>query len=98
MEADAALSVDLPAGFNLAQNYPNPFNPMTTISFSLPSAGDYELRIYNAVGQTVSTFIGRADAGVSTLTWDAREFSSGVYFYRLQTSEFAETKKMILLK
>ena len=89
----------LPTEYSLTQNYPNPFNPMTTISFSLPAAGNVTLTVYNIRGQVISTLVDRTlSAGEYHVDWDASEYASGIYFYRLQTTEFTETKKMILLK
>lgn len=89
----------LPSIFTLNQNYPNPFNPMTVISYSLPTASDVKLDVFNILGQKVTTLVnGRQEAGEHTITWDASQFSSGVYFYRIQTADAVETKKMLLLK
>ncbi len=90
----------LPASFALNQNYPNPFNPATEISFALPMAGDVTLEIYNVVGQRIATLVDgeQYPAGSHAITWDAAEFASGMYLYRLQAGEFVETKKMIMLK
>jgi hypothetical protein len=83
----------------LKGNYPNPFNPVTEINFSLPSACDVKLEIYNTMGQKVATIVdGFMEAGQHTVPWDAGSFSSGVYFYRLTAGNFVETKKMLLLK
>ncbi|PWB74886.1 hypothetical protein C3F09_03200 [candidate division GN15 bacterium] len=91
----AATTVLVPT--NLA-NYPNPFNPSTTISFSLPTASDYTLIIYNVMGQAIEEFIGHSEPGTVSLAWDGSRVASGVYFYRLTAGEFTETKKMMLLK
>ena len=89
----------LPTDYSLSQNYPNPFNPMTTISFGLPAAGKVTLTIYNIRGQVISTLIDRnLSAGEYHVDWDASDYASGIYFYKLQTEEFSETKKMVLLK
>ena len=94
----------LPEGFRLEQNYPNPFNPTTTIEFALPQAGPVSVEIYNINGQKVRTLIdGPMTAGVHTVEWDATDeagsrVASGVYFYRLTTDEFTQSKKMTLLK
>lgn len=89
----------LPSGFALNQNYPNPFNPTTEISFSLPEASNVKLEVYNINGQVVTTLAdGQFEAGVHQLTWDGRETASGMYFYKLTTNNFSETKKMLLLK
>jgi 2',3'-cyclic-nucleotide 2'-phosphodiesterase (5'-nucleotidase family) len=83
----------------LSQSYPNPFNPSTTISYTLPVNGIVMLKIYNSLGQEVVTLInGQSTAGTHEVVWDASKFASGVYFYRLQTASYTETKKMYLLK
>ena len=93
-----------PTDYVLEQNYPNPFNPVTTISYSLPTASDVELTIYNMTGQRVVTLQqGRQDAGSYRLQWHGNDqyslqVSSGVYFYRLTTGTFTETKKMVLMR
>lgn len=88
----------VPEGFTLYPCYPNPFNPFTTISFALASPVDYELVIYNALGQKVQTFSGHSGPGLERVDWDASAYSSGVYFYRLTAGDFTDTKKMVLLK
>ncbi|MBN1213175.1 MAG: T9SS type A sorting domain-containing protein [candidate division Zixibacteria bacterium] len=91
--------VVMPEEFSLFQNYPNPFNPTTNIKFTLPEVSSVELSIYNIMGQKVATLInGELSAGEHDVSWNASGYASGIYFYRLQTSEFTETKKMILLK
>ena len=92
----AAKSV--PSTASLFQNYPNPFNPTTTISFALPHAGDYTLTIYNVTGQTVANFSDQAEAGQVSVDWDASDMASGIYFYKLDATNFSDTKKMVLLK
>ncbi|MCK4460260.1 MAG: T9SS type A sorting domain-containing protein [candidate division Zixibacteria bacterium] len=88
----------VPDAFALYPCYPNPFNPITTISFALASPVDYELVIYNALGQTVETFDGHAGPGLERVDWNASGYASGVYFYRLTAGDFNDTKKMVLLK
>ena len=87
-----------PNKFALNQNYPNPFNPTTTISFTLQTASDYSLTIYNVSGQTVAQFADRAPAGTVSIDWNATDLASGIYFYNLKAGNFTDTKKMILLK
>ena len=89
----------------LAQNYPNPFNPTTTIRFQMRDAGHATLRIFDAAGRLVATLVnGHVSAGeVREVTWEGRgddgnRVSTGVYFYRLETPTFAQTRKMVLLK
>ncbi|MFQ6007665.1 MAG: T9SS type A sorting domain-containing protein [Candidatus Zixiibacteriota bacterium] len=89
----------LPKDYALKQNYPNPFNPTTEIAFDLPEPAHVKLTIYNVLGQTVETLMERdMEAGSHTVTWDARKNASGVYFYRITTNNFTDTKKMLLLK
>jgi VWFA-related protein len=97
----AVLKVEqekIPVEFSLKQNYPNPFNPTTIIEFALPKAGEYELDIFNILGQKVASWHKYGDVGYQKIEWDATEFSSGVYFYRLKAGEFSNTKKMLILK
>ncbi len=88
----------------LYANYPNPFNPTTQIAYELPEAGEMRLVIYNALGQEVRALVqGKQEAGYYRVTWDGkdavgRQVSSGLYFYRLTSGGFAETRKMMLLK
>ncbi len=91
--------VSIPESYIPNQNYPNPFNAQTTIRYALPEAADIEISIYNLLGQNVATLLDRPQqAGEHTITWDATDFPSGVYFYRIEAGEFAETRKMVLLK
>jgi hypothetical protein len=85
--------------FKLSQNYPNPFNPMTTIEFSLPKAGNVTLKVYDALGKEVATLLdGFKTAQSYRVDFDASSLASGVYFYTLNTGNFSQTKKMVLMK
>ena len=85
--------------FMLAQNYPNPFNPSTTISFSIAEAGKVNLTVYNILGQKVAVLMnGNLSSGRHEIKFDASALSSGIYFYRLKSRDYALVKKMILLK
>ncbi|MCK4462430.1 MAG: T9SS type A sorting domain-containing protein, partial [candidate division Zixibacteria bacterium] len=97
-EGAPVAAKNVPLSYSLHQNYPNPFNPKTTIAFALPTGGDYSLTIYNVTGQKVTSFSGSADAGMVSIDWDAANMASGVYFYKLDTENFVDTKKMVLLK
>ncbi len=97
-EGAPVTSTLLPTEFALHQNFPNPFNPITTISFALPVATDYELVIYNVMGQEVVTFTGHSEPGIVKVDWDASNYASGVYLYKLAAGNFTATKKMVLLK
>jgi hypothetical protein len=83
----------------LKQNYPNPFNPTTLILFVLNKSSQISLRIFNTLGQEVSIIAnGMYSAGIHSIIWNASKFSSGIYFYRLETSSYKETKKMLLIR
>jgi hypothetical protein len=93
----------LPTQFSLKQNYPNPFNPSTSLAIDFPTASEYTLTIYNIAGQTVRTFSGNAEAGTTTLRWDATDsrgaqVATGVYFYSVEAGAFKDVKKMVLMK
>jgi Secretion system C-terminal sorting domain len=89
----------VPKNPSLAQNYPNPFNPSTTFTFVLPSRSRSIMTVYNALGSVVTKLIDSdLDSGTHTVIWDASGYSSGVYFYTLQTGNFRLTKRMLLLK
>jgi len=96
VEADVNLS---PNGFNLEQNYPNPFNPSTTISFSIPTEEFVSLKVFNSLGEEVAELVNETKpAGNYSVTFDASELTSGIYFYKLSAGDFTQTKKMIYLK
>jgi len=91
--------VKIPTVYSLSQNYPNPFNPATKIKYGLPKNGMVTLKIYDILGNEVSTLINQNQtAGIHTVNFDASKFGSGVYFYIIRTGEFFNVKKMILLK
>jgi hypothetical protein len=97
--AEALLRGDLPRDYALFQNYPNPFNPVTQIRYALPEAGRVRLTIYNTLGQQVARLVDlRQEAGTYSVTWDARDFASGVYYYRLEAGSFREVRKLVLMK
>jgi photosystem II stability/assembly factor-like uncharacterized protein len=88
-----------PADFSLSQNFPNPFNPSTTINFTLPVSGNVSLKVYDMVGREVATLVNSyTNAGSYSVSFDATRLSSGMYFYKLQSGEFTQVKKMMLLK
>ena len=83
----------------LYNNYPNPFNPTTNISFNIAESGYTTLKIYDILGNEISTLIKKElVAGKYDVDFDAGNLPSGIYFYQLQTPNFTQTKKMILLK
>jgi enterochelin esterase family protein len=92
-------SLKSPQGYLLSQNYPNPFNPSTTIVFYLTKTRQATLKIFNILGEEVVTLISdRLSTGSYAYEWDASEFASGVYLYRLQAGEYIETRRMVLMK
>jgi hypothetical protein len=94
----------LPNDYALEQNYPNPFNPSTEIHFSLPRNSHVTLVVYNVLGQQVKTLVDQTlTAGSYNTSWDGTnqagsQVASGVYLYRVEANQFAQTKKMVLLK
>ena len=86
-------------GYKLEQNYPNPFNPKTVINYSLPKQETVSIKVYDVLGNEVVTLInGRQNAGDHSVEWDAQNFASGVYYYKLTAGSFEQTRKMILVK
>lgn len=101
------ISTEIPEKFTLSQNYPNPFNPVSKIKFSIPlSRGVSEgrgvltqLSIYDALGREVAVLVNQQlQPGTYEADWDASSYPSGVYYYRLESGDFKETKKMVLIK
>ncbi len=90
---------NVPLRYSLDQNYPNPFNLTTVISYQLPVNSKVDLSIYNLLGQKVATLVNKKQpTGGYQVEWDAINLSTGVYYYKLQTGEFQQVKKMILMK
>jgi uncharacterized delta-60 repeat protein len=88
-----------PTGYTLSQSYPNPFNPVAAIRFDLPEETHVSLKIYDLLGQEIMTLVDELkQAGRYEVRWNAADFSSGVYFYRLKAGGFVQTMKFILLK
>jgi hypothetical protein len=88
-----------PSNFKLEQNYPNPFNPSTKIQFTLEKAGMTKLTIYDILGRELTTLVNEMkDAGTYEITFNATNYASGVYYYKLQIDNMVQTKKMMLLK
>ncbi|NOS83686.1 MAG: T9SS type A sorting domain-containing protein [Ignavibacteria bacterium] len=98
---------NIPVGYKLEQNYPNPFNPVTSIKYEIPKTGFVTLKIFNALGMELTALVNETkQQGSYEVSWDASNFSSGVYFYELSarqnagssTGEFTERRKMVLIK
>ncbi len=94
-----SIETTLPRELSLLQNYPNPFNPTTIIRFDLPESGPIALKLYDILGRKVLTILEREmKAGYHSVEFEASGFSSGMYFYRLETTQGVMTRKMCLLK
>jgi len=90
---------EIPLKYRLYQNYPNPFNPATTIKLDLPEAANINLVICDLLGREIYQITNEnLKAGSYSFTWDATSYSTGIYFYRLQTDKYSETRKLMLLK
>jgi hypothetical protein len=88
-----------PDKFALSQNYPNPFNPSTTISFAIPELAKVNLVIYNSLGENIAELVNTTlEAGYHQVNFDASNFPSGVYFYKIHAGNFMQTRKMLLVK
>jgi len=93
------FEASVPTMTELYSNYPNPFNATTQFSYSLAEAGNVKLTIHNLRGQLVETVVdGHQEAGEHQIVWDASDYSSGVYFYKLQAGDYSETRRMIMVK
>jgi 5-hydroxyisourate hydrolase-like protein (transthyretin family) len=92
----------LPDRIVLTQNYPNPFNPITSINFQIPmttSQSHVTLKIFNMLGQEVATLVDEwQDPGSYTVSWDASDMPSGMYFYTFRAGTFTDTRPMVLMK
>jgi hypothetical protein len=93
------VEVAQPIEYNLSQNYPNPFNPSTTIIFTISDLRFTTLKVYDVLGNEIATLVNEEKpAGIYEVVFNAFEYPSGIYFYRLQAGKLIQTKKMILLK
>ena len=93
------ISSEVPSSYSLSQNYPNPFNPSTVIRYRLSVVGNVSLKVYDVQGREIQTLVNeRLQPGTYETTFDGSSLSSGVYFYKLVSEGFTETKRMILLK
>ena len=96
---DMQRDFSLPTEFAVTGNYPNPFNASTRINYQLPEASQVTLEVYNLLGQKVATLLnGHEEAGYHTVNWDASQYSSGIYLYRLTAGDKVVTQRMTLLK
>ena len=94
-----AAILKIGCNFGEIYNYPNPFNPSTTINFAIPEATLVTLKVFNALGEEVALLVdGFMESGIHEINFEAVELNSGIYFYRIQAGDFAQVKKMTLLK
>ena len=88
-----------PTEFAIYQNYPNPFNPTTMITYEIPQRSYVKIKIFDLIGKEIETLVNaEQETGRYELTFNAKDLPSGIYFYQIQTDEFTQTKKMILMK
>jgi len=88
-----------PKSYRLYQNYPNPFNPLTVIKYDLPSAAHVRLKVFNLLGEEIALLVdGNKPAGSHSTVFDGQNLPSGVYIYRLESTAFSATRKMVLIK
>ena len=94
-----SVEISRPVEFSLEQNYPNPFNPSTTIQFSIPSEGVIKLTVLNIIGEEIETLVNEYKTeGTHQVIFNAENIPSGIYFYKLDSGSFTQTRKMILIK
>ncbi len=88
-----------PEAYELSQNYPNPFNPTTSIKYNLPTDAYVRLNVYNILGETIAELVNtKKSAGYHNVTFNAEGLNSGIYFYKLETNNFTQIHKMLLIK
>jgi N-acetylneuraminic acid mutarotase len=93
------ISSEVPDNYSLGQNYPNPFNPTTRIKFAIPKAGEVQIVVFDLLGREVSTLVNEfKNPGIYTVDFNASALSSGVYFYKIKSGSYTDTKKMLLVK
>ena len=93
------ISTEVPSEFSLKQNYPNPFNPATKISFAVPKTGIVTLAVYDNLGREVKNLVnGELSAGTYVADFDGTGLTSGVYYYRLSSGNYSDTKRMTIVK
>jgi hypothetical protein len=93
------IGSEIPDGFKLAQNYPNPFNPVTKITYQIPKNSFVSLKVYDMLGKEVTVLVNESlSPGMYETTFNASNYPSGVYFYKLTADSFSETKQMVLIK
>lgn len=93
------VSNTVPASFGLSQNFPNPFNPSTSIRFDVPKSAYVKLKVFDVSGKILDVLVNEnLKQGTYEISWNASKYSSGIYFYSLETKDFSQTKKMMMIK
>ena len=93
------INLEIPASYTLSQNFPNPFNPETNIKFSISQSGNVKLTVFDITGKEVESLVNeKLSAGTYAYNFNASNLPSGTYFYKIETDNFVETKKMVLIK
>lgn len=93
------ISTEIPKEFFISQNYPNPFNPITKVKFGVPKSSLVKLTIYDILGREIALLVNqKLEPGTFEVDWNAADFPSGVYFYRIEAEDFVRTNKMLLIK
>jgi len=96
---ESPVSSDIPRTFALYQNYPNPFNPLTTIRYDIPKQTHVTIKIYDVTGREVVELLNdEKTAGSYTVNWDARNYASGMYYYKISAGNFVSIRKLVLMK
>ncbi len=100
-EFSDVIEVDfgIPLKSELYQNYPNPFNPSTEINYVLKESGQIKIKVFNSLGSEIATLVdGFVNSGKHSINFNAKDFPSGIYFYRITANNFKSTRKMLLIK
>jgi len=93
------ISNEIPREYKLFQNYPNPFNPATILRFQVPANGNVKIIIYDILGREITTLVNdELKPGLYETAWYAGNFASGIYYYKLISGNYSETKKMVLIR
>ena len=99
LNSSEIINVTEPTSYTLNQAYPNPFNPITNIDFSIPTDSYVSIKVYDILGKQVISLVDEHyGSGYHTVTWNANEYSSGIYFVKMVAEDFIDTQKLMLIK
>lgn len=99
LSGENLVSNVIPKEYALLQNYPNPFNPETKINFDIPNLADVKISVYDITGKEIAVLVNeKLEPGSYSFKWNGASFASGIYFYRVQSGNFVQTRKMVLVK